>query len=182
MGENSLKVLSFLAIIIGASGLGFGTYSLMQVQSGAVKGDDGDDGDDGSDGADGTIIRIDSKRCSAVYCNPINQYLPINELNITFNIFLGEAVYFLYTGVGEIFGVSFVTVVFIIDGKRVPNVFASFSLGDVDPSHFYESSLSMQFSNTTMSEGSHEITVARIGDESFNSVNSNMLYIQIYRS
>ncbi len=50
MGENSLKVLSFLAIIIGASGLGFGTYSLMQVQSGAVKGDEGDDGDDGSDG------------------------------------------------------------------------------------------------------------------------------------
>ena len=42
-----------LGLIIGASGLGLGAYSTMQIQTGAVKGEEGDDGDDGTDGQDG---------------------------------------------------------------------------------------------------------------------------------
>ena len=45
MRENNLMALALLGVIIGASGLGFGAYSTMQVQTGAVNGDDGDDGD-----------------------------------------------------------------------------------------------------------------------------------------
>ncbi len=49
MKERNLMVLALLGVIIGASGLGFGTYSIMQIQTGALDGDDGDDGDDGVD-------------------------------------------------------------------------------------------------------------------------------------
>jgi hypothetical protein len=45
--------LTLLGVIIGASGLGFGAYSTMQVQTGAIKGDDGDDGSAGREGIDG---------------------------------------------------------------------------------------------------------------------------------
>ena len=53
MRESSLMTLALIGVIIGASGLGFGAYSTMQIQSGTVKGKDGSDGDDGSAGQDG---------------------------------------------------------------------------------------------------------------------------------
>jgi hypothetical protein len=48
MGNNTLKAVAFLAIIIGATGVGFGAFTAWQVQTGAIKGQDGDDGDDGT--------------------------------------------------------------------------------------------------------------------------------------
>ena len=50
--------LALLGIIIGASGLGFGAYSTMQVETGAIDGENGDDGDDGSAGKDGTDWQV----------------------------------------------------------------------------------------------------------------------------
>ena len=180
MSENNLKVLSFIAIIIGASGLGFGTYSILQIQSGAVKGDDGDDGDDGTDG---TISREYYKKSStAAYSNPTGEDLPINTLNITFNIYSGESAYFHYTGEGIIYGISYISVVFVLDGNIIQNIGASFSLGDANPMLYSRSSLSMQFLNNTLSGGTHEITISRSGSHSNNYVESNVLYVQISKS
>ena len=47
-----MLALFMIAVILGGTGLGVGAYSLMLVQTGALKGDDGDDGDDGTDGQD----------------------------------------------------------------------------------------------------------------------------------
>ncbi len=55
MRENNLIVLALLGVIIGASGLAFGAYSAMLVQTGALKGEEGDDGDDGTTGPPGTV-------------------------------------------------------------------------------------------------------------------------------
>ena len=50
MGRNKMSAMAIIAVILGAAGLGVGAYSVISVQSGAVKGEDGDDGDDGSNG------------------------------------------------------------------------------------------------------------------------------------
>ena len=48
-----MSAMTIIAVILGAVGLGLGAYSVISVQSGAVKGEDGDDGDDGSNGLTG---------------------------------------------------------------------------------------------------------------------------------
>jgi hypothetical protein len=50
MERNKLSAITMIAVILGAAGLGAGAYSVISVQTGAVKGDDGDDGDDGASG------------------------------------------------------------------------------------------------------------------------------------
>ncbi len=58
MESNKLSAIAMIAVILGVAGLGVGVYSVISVQTGAVKGDDGNDGDDGANGANGitTII------------------------------------------------------------------------------------------------------------------------------
>ncbi len=53
MEINKLSAIAFIAVILGATGLGVGAYSVISVQTGAVKGGDGVDGANGDDGADG---------------------------------------------------------------------------------------------------------------------------------
>ena len=57
MEENSLKLIALTALIIGALGVGFGTFSIWQVQTGAIN---GEDGDDGKAGITTTIITYDN--------------------------------------------------------------------------------------------------------------------------
>jgi len=57
MVENKSSLFSIIAIIIGASGLGIGAYSVVNFQTvegpQGLPGEDGIDGDDGQDGIDG---------------------------------------------------------------------------------------------------------------------------------
>jgi len=66
MRENHLKTLALLGVIIGAVGLGAGAYSVFNVHTGAIKGDEGDDGDDGSAGITKIVFRTeDEYPCSS---------------------------------------------------------------------------------------------------------------------
>lgn len=53
MERNNVSAMAFLAVILGAVGIGFGAYSVFSVQTGAADGEDGDDGDDGNNGLTG---------------------------------------------------------------------------------------------------------------------------------
>jgi len=52
MVENKSSLFGIIAIIIGASGLGLGAFSVVNFQ--VVEGPQGDDGQDGQDGIEGT--------------------------------------------------------------------------------------------------------------------------------
>jgi len=52
MVENKGSLFGIIAIIIGASGLGLGAFSIVNFQ--VVEGPPGGDGQDGTDGVDGT--------------------------------------------------------------------------------------------------------------------------------
>ena len=45
--------MAMICVILGATGLAFGLYSAISVQTGAIEGEDGDDGDDGLSGTKG---------------------------------------------------------------------------------------------------------------------------------
>lgn len=87
MRENSLMALALLGVIIGASGLGFGAYSMMQVQTGAVDGDDGDDGDDGKNGIDapikGIVVQLLSNSTSVYDDTDYSSYHTLLSINIS---------------------------------------------------------------------------------------------------
>lgn len=183
MSENSLKALSILALIIGASGLGIGAYLFMQAGSFVTKGDDGDDGDDGVDGENSVILRVYyNSSFSSHTCSPINTYLPISELNITFNINPGESAYFHYTCTGGTWQNTYVSVGFLLDGKLIPSVGAGYSNVAAGPMSMSSGCLSMQYTNKTFSEGLHEITVARRGGDTYNYVSGSILWVQIYKT
>ena len=46
MIRDRMLSIGMIAVILGATGLAFGLYSIISVQTGAVKGENGDDGDD----------------------------------------------------------------------------------------------------------------------------------------
>ncbi len=79
MREKNLFAIAILGVIIGALGLSIGAYSIMQVQTGALKGDDGDDGDDGASG--------------------------IWLQNSNFNALSGNTIDNIYSGSGEAYGI-----------------------------------------------------------------------------
>lgn len=51
MVENKSSIFGIIALIIGASGLGLGAFSVVNFQT--VEGPQGPPGDDGADGVDG---------------------------------------------------------------------------------------------------------------------------------
>jgi len=79
--------LALLGVIIGASGLGFGVYSTMQVQTGAIEGKDGDDGDDGKNGIDapvkGIIVQVLSNSTSEDDDTEYFSYHTLLSINIS---------------------------------------------------------------------------------------------------
>jgi len=179
MRENSLMALALLGVIIGASGLGFGVYSTMQVQTGAFAGEDGDDGDDGKDGTDGTGVKRTwySEYIPPVFSNPILNFITINSLNITFNIDSGESVHFLYNSLAMVSKGQFIRVDFVLDGNVILDPYTAFSNGGNVTVY---SSLSLQYSNSMLSEGSHEITIAIYGDFASNGVLESVLFVLVY--
>ena len=66
MSKNNLMAIALLGMIIGASGLGLGAYTIIQVQSGAFQGENGEDGNDGNDGITTTIyVNFTEYPCSS---------------------------------------------------------------------------------------------------------------------
>jgi hypothetical protein len=64
---SEIKGLGFiiLALIVGASGLGLGAFTIISVQTGALNGDDGVPGTDGTPGVNGT----DGQDAPGYYCS-----------------------------------------------------------------------------------------------------------------
>lgn len=61
MESNKLSAIAVIAVILGAIGLGVGAYSIISVQTGAIKGDEGDDGDDGAAGITTIVYRTENE-------------------------------------------------------------------------------------------------------------------------
>ncbi len=61
MEKNKLAAMAVIAVILGAVGLGFGAYSIINIQTGAVKGEDGDDGDDGAVGITTIVYKTENE-------------------------------------------------------------------------------------------------------------------------
>ncbi|MFX1314065.1 MAG: hypothetical protein ACFFHD_15875 [Promethearchaeota archaeon] len=169
MGRKGLIGLSIVAMIIGASGLGLSAFMYIQTQFGTS-----------DENPEGVVLEIFYKYDDTGTFGTPGDYVILHNLNITFNIGSGEAVYFLYTGTGGAYSIETIGINFVLDGK----ILMEPSTGFQNPSGgvFLTSvaSLALQYSNTTLSEGLHEITIAFYESDGPCSISNSILYGEIY--
>lgn len=169
MGRKGLIGLTIVAMIIGALGLGLSVFMYMQTQFGTS-----------DENPEGVVLEIIYKYDDTGTSGIPGDYVILNNLNITFNIGSGQAIYFLYTGTGAAYSSETIGVYFVLDGK----ILLAPSVGFQNPSGSgiltHIASLSLQYSNTTLSEGLHEITIAFYESGGPCSISSSILYGEIY--
>jgi hypothetical protein len=166
MGRKGLIGLAIVAMIIGASGLGLSAFMYVQTQFGT------------SD--EGVVLEIFYNYDDTGTFGIPGDYVILNNLNITFNIGSGQAVYFLYTGTGGAYSSETIGIYFVLDGKILLAPSAGFQNPSGSGILTHIASLSLQYSNTTLSEGLHEITIAFYESGGPCSISSSILYGEIY--
>lgn len=153
MGKVS-SALTVLGLILGASGLGIGAYSLIttnQVQEDLLDFKE-----------DYTEPKIWYKEDSTVYlAGPLEMISSYPELTIQFTREPHTTVYFCFTSTARLSyklrGVSYVKVWFNIDGTHLVTPMAKVEV--IYPSSYYKESITLQFSTNIVTTGSHTVTV-----------------------
>ena len=120
-------------------------------------------------------------------CTIANTYTTFSDLTIQFNINAGESAYFSYNG--WIFmrlnspdtGLVYLRVYFSLDGQRLesPHIRAQ---DYYDGIHYLNRPASLQYFNSSLSPGVHNITIVLYGNYEFNGVRESTLFVQTYSS
>ncbi|MFX1391734.1 MAG: hypothetical protein ACFE9Z_16850 [Promethearchaeota archaeon] len=174
MAKKNGSALAILALIIGIGAIGIGGYNIYYVQT-----------NEPSETIGNTWYRANSTYYPT---DPTGNYIPISGLTIEFNIISGQSAYFLYNGIvslrlpGE--GFAWVEVYFSLDGSRITSPFTevlihydAYMIGSP-----YRDSVSLQYSDSALGPGTHEITIIIRGNSNLNAITESTLFVQTYSS
>jgi len=138
---------------------------------------------------DTVIVRVDKNAHSGVQrtwyneyipafnTNPADQYLTIDALTIIFDIRAGESAYFLYNCIAYPIASNDIYIYFVLDEFRIVEPYCWVSNTAAQNQLM---PVSLQYSNSSLSVGSHNITITVKGSSSFGAVLSNTLLVQTY--
>lgn len=173
MVKKGGSALAILALIIGIGAIGIGGYNIY-VQT-TEKEDE--------------IGNVWFKLNSTYFpTDPTGTYLTFSGLTIQFNIISGQSAYFRYTGRSSLRlpgpGVTWIEVYFSLDGRRIdpPHIEKSvyYDLGMVGAP--VRDALSLQYFNSTLTPGTHEITIVIRGNSDLNAILESTLFVQTHSS
>lgn len=120
-------------------------------------------------------------------CMPAYDYKTFSDLTIQFNIKSGESAYFSYNCwifmrlTSPDTGITFLKVYFSLDGRRLesPHIEAQ---DYYDGSTYLRLPASLQYFNSSLSPGVHNITIVLYGNYNINGVRDSTLFLQTYSS
>ena len=172
MVKQSGSGLAILALIVGIGSIGFGGYNFY-VQTTQTVEEIGD-----------TWYKSEPIFFT---CTPAYSYMTFSDLTIQFNIRSGESAYFSYNGwifmrlTSPTTGVTSLDVYFSLDGRRLdsPHIRAQ---DYYDGSTFLRLPASLQYFNSSLSPGVHNITIVLYGNYNLNGVIESTLFVQTYSS
>ena len=170
-GGSAIGVLALL-IAVGALGLEvYNTYiSPPQLDAGEEL------------GGTWTASNVDYFRT-----NLLNTDLEFSNLNITFEVKTGQTTYFLYSGRVQLDltydGLTELKIYFSIDGYKIDEPFIWerfwYSFSDIGGTSMLRT-VSLQYVNSTLLAGVHNVTIILNGNFGFNGVQQSSLYVQTY--
>ena len=180
MAAKGGKVLGVLAIIIAIGALGFELYNIYLAPSLESEKEIG-----------GTWYNSEPDFFSAY---PDETFVFFNDLSILFNLNTGESVYISYNGLifltvaTPLSGFLTLDIYFSLDGVRLesPNIKTEY-----DHDGFTDQLLpaSLQYFNSTLPAGNHNITIVLWGivvegvfETKYNGVRESTLFVQTYSS
>ena len=119
----------------------------------------------------------------------LNTDMVFATLNISFEVKAGQSTYFLYSGRAYLDltydGFSELKIYFSIDGYKIdePNIWERFwySFSDMGGNSMLRT-VSLQYGNSTILPGIHNVTMILEGNFGFNGVSDSSLFVQTYYS
>ena len=166
MSEKSASTIAIIALIIGILAGATAVYALYNVNGIQIPSPSGIQ----------DIYTLEDQ--TYYYTNPITPtFVPVNNLNITFEVGSGETVFFFYSGLFVLLGPGseFLHLWFSIDGVRVPEVKAAAEMNVTLTAAF---SVSLSYYNNTLTPGTHNVSVIIRGTDTSNSIRENLLMVQ----
>jgi hypothetical protein len=172
MARKGGSGLAVFSLIIGLIAVGIGGYNFyIQIRS---------DGDE----IGNTWYKSEPDFFTVM---PANTYVTFNDLTIQFNINSGESVYICYTS--YIFmrlnspdtGPTSIEIYYSLDGQRLesPHVKAQ---DYYDGSTYLRFPASLQYFNTSLTPGDHNVTIVLYGSFNINGVLESTLFVQTFPS
>jgi len=173
MVQKGSSVIAILALIVGIGAIGMGGYNFY-VQT--IKTEDA---------IGNSWFKLNS---TYVPTDPTSTYITFSGLTIQFNIISGQSAYFLYNGYVSLrltgAGYTWIEVYFSLDGHRInsPNIEKSIYYDAEVVGASIRDDLSLQYSNSTLTPGIHEITIVIRGNSDLNAIRESTLFVQTYSS
>ena len=172
MVQKGGSVLAILALIVGIGAIGIGGYNFY-VQTTQTVEEIGN-----------TWYKSEPDFFTYI---PAYSYRTFSDLTIQFNIKSGESAYFSYNCwifmrlTSPDTGITFLKVYFSLDGRRLesPHIEAQ---DYYDGSTYLRLPASLQYFNSSLSPGVHNITIVLYGNYNINGVRDSTLFVQTYSS
>lgn len=171
MGKSSGVALAFIALLIGAGGLGIGAYSYLTFGA--------------------RIADLEERSIKGIWYEEnledwtpslINTNETIADLTITFQVKEGESVYFLFISRAIIYpysGHTYLRFTFSIDGTILDAPFTIAGGLDVDEWYSYIP-VALQYSTDTLAAGNHTVSVIGLKTISSNLIRQSTFLVQTY--
>ncbi len=172
MVQKGGSVLAILALIVGIVAIGIGGYNIYVQTTQTI------------DEIGNTWYKSEPNLFT---CSPAYAYKTFSDLTIQFNISSGESAYFSYNGwifmrlTSPTTGITALAVYFSLDGRRLesPHIEAQDYYDGVT---YLKFPASLQYFNSSLSPGVHNITIVIYGNYNINGVRDSTLFVQTYYS
>ena len=170
MGKTG-SILAVFALILAGTAIGLQAYNLLIV---------------GPDEQEHSWYKHELVYFRA---NPINTFIPFDALTLSFEVFSGQSVYFLYTGRSQLDldydGFTQLYIYFSIDGIRISTTYLWqrfwYKYSEIGGTSFLDS-VSFQYVNNALSPGTHNVTIVIYGTFEFNGVHDSSILVQTLNS
>ena len=172
MVQKGGSVLAMLALIVGIGAIGIGGYNIYVQTTQTVE----------------EIGNTWYKSEPGFFTStPTYSFMTFSDLTIQFNIRSGDSVYISYNGwifmrlTSPTTGVTYLDIYFSLDGRRLefPHIEAQ---DYYDGSTYLKLPASLQYFNSSLSPGVHNITIILYGNYNLNGVLDSTLFVQTYSS
>jgi len=179
MAQKRGSGLAILALIVGIGAIGLGGYNFYVQTTQTVE------------EPTQTVEEIGNTWYKSepdfFNCMPAYTYKTFSDLTIQFNISSGESAYFSYNGwifmrlTSPDTGLTYLRVYFSLDGRRLesPHIRAQ---DYYDGINYLMLPASLQYFNSSLSPGVHNITIVLYGNYNINAVSDSTLFVQTYSS
>lgn len=158
--SKGIAVIAIIALILGASGFAMGIISLIPAAKEQT-----------------TWYKSNG---STYYSNPAFSWQDVPNLVINYSLKAGESVYFSYLGYAAAFpgSDSYIQVNFKFDG--VESSITAMCIRTNSTSNYVIGPISLQWFETGLSSGAHNVTVCMTGSDPHNYIGDHTLFVEIF--